>query len=138
MTIHHTKNVYAPPEAEDGMRVIVMRRYPRGVAKSRAHAWLPALAPTLPLVQWYQAHREPVVDQWRIKDPERYEKEIAKVWRTFSARYVREMNGKDQRHLIDFFASLHRDFDLTLTLLCTCPEHPLCHRSLLSELIVAA
>lgn len=138
MTIHYTKTVYAPPDAADGMRLIVMRRYPRGVAKSRAHAWLPELAPTFPLVQWYHEHREALVDQWETTDPVRFEKEIAKVWRTFSGRYLREMNGQNQRHLIAFCASLHQDFGLTLTLLCTCPKYPICHRSLLGKLITAA
>jgi uncharacterized protein YeaO (DUF488 family) len=53
MPIQNMKTVYAPAGVGDGMRLIIMRRYPRGVAKQRAHAWLPELAPTLPLVHWY-------------------------------------------------------------------------------------
>jgi uncharacterized protein YeaO (DUF488 family) len=53
-------------------------------------------------------------------------------------RYLREMKGQSQRHLIDLLASLHRDFGITLTLLCACPEYRICHRSLLAELIGAA
>ena len=40
-----------------------------------------------------------------------------------------------QRPLIEWFSALERDFGLTLTLLCACHDHRLCHRSLLAELI---
>lgn len=138
MTIHSVKTVYDTPESADGMRLIIMRLYPRGVAKARAHAWLPELAPTLPLVHWYHEHLDAIVDQWKVKDPERYEKEIATFWKTYSGRYLREMKGPSQRHLIEFFASLHRNFGVTLTLLCACREHRICHRTLLGELISEA
>lgn len=136
LTIHYLKTVYDPPAAEDGMRLIIMRRYPRGIAKSRAHAWLPELAPTLPLVHWYHDQLKAIKTQWKHKDPEWYDQEIARFWKTYSQRYLREM--KEQRHLIEFLASLHRGFGVTLTLLCTCPDHRLCHRSLLAGLIDAA
>ncbi|MGH8576962.1 MAG: DUF488 family protein, N3 subclade [Gammaproteobacteria bacterium] len=61
MPIRFTKHVYAPPEADDGCRIIVMRRYPRGVAKWRAHGFLPELAPTLPLVHWYHEQKKNIV-----------------------------------------------------------------------------
>ncbi len=138
MTIRYLKTVYAPSESADGMRLIIMRRYPRGIAKARAHAWLPELAPTLPLVHWYHEHLDAIVDQWKSSDPERYETELARFWRIYSVRYLREMNAPGQRHLIELFASLHRNFGVTLTLLCACREHHICHRSLLAQLIAEA
>ena len=133
MAIHFTKTVYDPPEPEDGVRLIIMRRYPRGVAKARAHAWLPQLAPTLPLVHWYHAQKKAIEAAWKKTDPERFEQELADFWKTYTRRYLSEM--REQRTLIELIASLTRDFGVTLTLLCACPDHRLCHRSLLAQLI---
>ncbi|CAN5688763.1 DUF488 domain-containing protein [soil metagenome] len=133
MAIHFTKTVYEPPESEDGCRLIIMRRYPRGIAKSRAHAWIPQLAPTLPLVHWYHDNKGAIEAQWQSRDPVRFVREIAKFWKTYSRRYLSEMRG--QRSLIEFLASLQRDFGVTFTLLCACPDHRICHRSLLARLI---
>ena len=61
MTIRFVKTVYDAPEVQDGCRLIIMRRYPRGISKSRVHAWMPQLAPTLPLVHWYHDNKNAVV-----------------------------------------------------------------------------
>ncbi|MGH8657553.1 MAG: DUF488 domain-containing protein [Gammaproteobacteria bacterium] len=135
MGIYCKKTVYEAPAAEDGMRLIVMRRYPRGVSKSKVHAWVPALAPSLLLVHWYHEQLKAIEAQWKRSDPGRHEQEIARFWKIYSGRYCREM--KEQRHLIAFFASLHRDFNLPFTLLCACPDYRICHRSLLAQLIAA-
>lgn len=113
-----------------------MRRYPRGIAKSRAHAFLPQLAPTLPLVHWYHDHLNAIRLQRDRIGPARYDAAISKFWRTYSRRYLAEM--KQQRHVIEFLASLHAQFNVDMTLLCACPDYRICHRSLLAELIKTA
>jgi uncharacterized protein YeaO (DUF488 family) len=138
MPIYASKTVYAQADAQDGLRLIVMRMYPRGVAKSRAHAWLPELAPTLPLVHWYHQHLNEIVERWKASNPKRYEEALVGFWETYRARYLREMREPRQRHLIALLSSLHRDFALSLTLLCACPDHQICHRTLLGELILQA
>src|SRR5580704_13127713 len=42
------KRVYEPPSKDDGLRVLVDRLWPRGIAKAKAHIdlWLRALAPS--------------------------------------------------------------------------------------------
>ena len=97
---------------------------------------MPELAPTLPLVHWYHEHLRAIRKRWEDKDPRRCEEAIARFWRTYSRRYLAEM--KTQRRLIEFFATLHRDFGMAFTLLCACPDHRICHRSLLAGLIRAA
>lgn len=126
MSLHVEKTVYAPAAASDGLRLIIMRRYPRGVAKSRAHAWLPELAPSLPLVQWYHATLKALVEPAAI----------AAFWAEYRGKYLREMEAPMPRHLVRCLAALHGHFDLSLTLLCACADHRLCHRSLLAELIL--
>lgn len=42
------KRVYEPPAPDDGLRVLVDRLWPRGIAKEKAHIdlWLKAIAPS--------------------------------------------------------------------------------------------
>jgi uncharacterized protein YeaO (DUF488 family) len=70
------RRVYDPPAATDGYRVLIDRLWPRGVSKQRAAlaAWLPELAPSTALRQWF--HR----------DPQR--------WREFAARYRSELRAQ--------------------------------------------
>ena len=49
------KRIYAPASSFDGWRVLVDRLWPRGVARDRAalDEWLPEVAPTTKLRQWF-------------------------------------------------------------------------------------
>ena len=49
------KRVYDAPAAGDGIRVLVDRLWPRGIAKAAAqwHRWMPELAPSTELRKWY-------------------------------------------------------------------------------------
>src|SRR3990170_3427655 len=40
-----TKRVYDPPSPEDGLRLLVMRLWPRGVSKAAVDGWEPGLGP---------------------------------------------------------------------------------------------
>ena len=57
-----TKRVYDLPDPSDGVRVLVDRLWPRGLAKEQASAdeWLRDLAPSDGLRRWYHSHP----DQW--------------------------------------------------------------------------
>lgn len=70
------KRVYAPPSKTDGVRVLVDRLWPRGLAKDRAAVtlWLKDLAPSATLRKWF-GH-----------DPAK--------WRQFQARYRKELQAK--------------------------------------------
>ena len=65
------KRAYEPPGREDGVRILVDRLWPRGVAK--ADAALKDIAPSAALRQWF-AH-----------DPAR--------WDEFRQRYAEELRG---------------------------------------------
>lgn len=68
------KRVYEPSESEDGVRVMVGRLCPRGIAKKAAdlNMWLKDVAPTPQLRKWF-GH-----------DPDRFEE--------FSRRYRAELS----------------------------------------------
>ncbi len=49
------RRVYDPPTAEDGLRVLVDRVWPRGMSKEkvRAHTWCQEIAPSAALRKWF-------------------------------------------------------------------------------------
>ncbi len=67
------KRIYDKVSANDGIRVLVDRLWPRGISKKEAalDAWLKELAPSDQLRQWSHAHRE--------------------AWAMFRKRYLREL-----------------------------------------------
>jgi uncharacterized protein YeaO (DUF488 family) len=69
------KRAYEPPSAEDGVRVLVDRLWPRGLRKSDAaiDRWLKEIAPSTALRRWF-GH-----------DPGR--------WSEFRRRYRTELSG---------------------------------------------
>jgi uncharacterized protein YeaO (DUF488 family) len=88
MSAHHEVNlrrIYDEPTRDDGIRVLVDRRWPRGVSKVRAELdeWCTAVAPSDALRKWY-GH-----------DPARF--------REFEKRYLAELEEPERatalRHL---------------------------------------
>ena len=67
------KRVYELPDANDGLRILVDRLWPRGLSKQRARVdlWLKNLAPSTELRRWYR------------HDPGK--------WREFKTRYAEEL-----------------------------------------------
>ncbi len=72
------KRVYDAPEALDGVRILVDRLWPRGLAKSTAKLdlWLKTVAPSDALRKWYQ------------HDPEK--------WPEFQERYFAELDANGE------------------------------------------
>src|SRR5689334_1746899 len=54
------KRVYDPPAPGDGMRILVDRLWPRGIAKDRIDLWLKDLAPSDTLRHEFHGHP----DRW--------------------------------------------------------------------------
>jgi uncharacterized protein YeaO (DUF488 family) len=78
------KRVYERPSADDGLRVLVDRLWPRGVSKHDAAAdlWLKEAAPSASLRRWY-GHD-------------------ARRWRQFRDRYRAELARRPQiLHMLD-------------------------------------
>ena len=68
------RRVYEPPGPEDGVRVLVDRLWPRGLAKdaARVDEWPKELTPSTELRRWYHAGEGPYEEFAR-----RYEAELA-------------------------------------------------------------
>jgi uncharacterized protein YeaO (DUF488 family) len=69
-----TKRIYDPPGPDDGVRVLVDRLWPRGVAKAKARLddWMKDIAPTPALRTWF-GHRPERFTEFR----KRYRAELA-------------------------------------------------------------
>ncbi|WP_225656402.1 DUF488 domain-containing protein [Streptomyces pseudogriseolus] len=85
------RRVYEPPEPDDGVRVLVDRLWPRGLAKdaARVDEWPKALTPSTELRRWYHAGGGSF-EEFR----ERYEAELAAPEAADLMERVRELAGK--------------------------------------------
>ncbi len=107
-----TGSVYHPPD-EPYPRLLVMRRWPRGVTKGAVDQWERDLGPSAGLLAAYQGGE---VD-----------------WEEFARRYRAEIAGRTS--LLDWATRMALGTGVTLL----CGSHPeeQCHRSVLAALIRA-
>ena len=103
-----TGSIYRPPDVAQ-RRLLVMRRWPRGVAKSRVDEWLPDLAPSVELLARY---REGAVE-----------------WEAFETAYLGEIEA--QPDLLDGVTALAAGGGVLLL----CGSHWPCHRLPLARLL---
>jgi uncharacterized protein YeaO (DUF488 family) len=91
------RRVYEPPEPGDGVRVLVDRLWPRGLAKdaARVDEWPKALTPSTELRRWYHAG-EGSYDEFA----DRYEAELAAPEAAEVLDHVRELAGKGEVTLL--------------------------------------
>ena len=111
-----------PAEPDDGLRVLICRYRPRGVAKADEtwDVWYPDLGPSRELHRAvYPTGSSPI------------------PWEQYRPRYLQEQRQSKAR--IAELAERVRNGQ-TITLLCSsaCVRESRCHRSLLKELIEAA
>jgi len=109
MTINIEKSVYDEPESSDGLRVLVMRTWPRGVRKDKVDVWCKDVGTEMDLIHLYKAGKV--------------------SWSEFKTRYVASLKGKDEV-LRELAAKSKKR---TVTLLCTDKDPNRCHRSLLKK-----
>ncbi|MEU9670724.1 DUF488 family protein [Streptomyces bobili] len=84
------RRVYGPPEPGDGVRVLVDRLWPRGLAKdaARVDEWPKGLTPSNELRRWYHAGEGSYEEFAR-----RYEAELAEPEAAGLLDHVRELAG---------------------------------------------
>ena len=110
-----------PRRPYEGLRLGTVRRPPRGVPKTEFakrdfyDIWLPALAPSPPLVSFALWARD------------------ARAWKTFTRRYRAEMAKTDAARLLDLLAALSHQTNFSVG--CYCENEDRCHRSILKELL---
>jgi uncharacterized protein YeaO (DUF488 family) len=96
------RRIYDPPSADDGVRVLVDRLWPRGLSKAEAaiDRWMKDVAPSAELRTWF-GH-----------EPDR--------WPEFRTRYIAELR---QNPAVDELRELVRDGRVTLLFGARDAEH---------------
>lgn len=108
-----TGRVYGPPDAADGVRILVMRHWPRGVRRDMIHERRLELAPSAELLRRYR--------------------DGSVTWNGFAASYLREIDTDAGRAAMESIRERAASSDVTL--LCHEPDGEPCHRHLLYHVI---
>ena len=108
-----TKSIYETPSENDGTRILVMRKWPRGISWDIMFSWAKNLSPCNGLLS-----------DWK--------KELI-TWMEYEIRFINEM--KLQKSNVRLLAKRSQSGE-TITLLCSERENdPYCHRHILKRLI---
>jgi uncharacterized protein YeaO (DUF488 family) len=109
------RRVYEPPEPDDGVRVLVDRLWPRGLAKdaARVDEWPKALTPSTELRRWYHAGEG--------------------SYEEFGERYEAELAAPEAAELLDHVRELVRKGPVTLLTAAKSPEQS--HAAVLARLL---
>ncbi|MBO0783905.1 MAG: DUF488 family protein [Ktedonobacteraceae bacterium] len=107
-SVYHLKRLPDVEQAAYGLRVLVMRRWPRGIARSLIDRWMPDAAPSSELLDAYRAGCLP--------------------WQDFATAYRAGLSIS----LLEQLCQMEQDHG-TLTVLCWEPDGQPCHRYLLQQ-----
>ncbi|MFF8971700.1 DUF488 domain-containing protein [Streptomyces sp. NPDC014995] len=109
------RRVYEAPEPDDGVRVLVDRLWPRGLAKdaARIDEWPKGLTPSTELRRWYHAGEG--------------------SYEEFAHRYEAELAAPEAAELLDHVRELARKGQVTLLTSAKEPEHS--HAAVLVRLL---
>ncbi len=109
-----TKRVYDPKSPGDGMRVLVMRLWPRGIKKSHVNRWLKELGAELPLIKAWKTGK-------------------LTSWPEFRRRYLAGLKKPSAQAQLKELKALAKKGRVTL--LCACRDESHCHRGILKRLL---
>ncbi|MBI5238776.1 MAG: DUF488 family protein [Deltaproteobacteria bacterium] len=114
MAALRTKSAYDKSTDGDGLRVLVMRFWPRGVRKDAVDVWLKDLGPEPSLIK-----------KWKS----------GKInWAEFRKGYLSEYLGEVKKKAVSDIKSLLKS-NKTITLLCGCKDEEHCHRTILKHML---
>jgi uncharacterized protein YeaO (DUF488 family) len=98
------RRIYDDPAADDGIRVLVDRRWPRGVSKAQANVdeWCTAVAPSDDLRKWY-GHSADRFEEFET----RYREELQEPKQAAALRHLRVMCSHDRLTLLTATRRIH-------------------------------
>jgi uncharacterized protein YeaO (DUF488 family) len=111
-----TKRVYEPRDADDGLRVLVMRLWPRGIRKQAIDLWLKELGAGVASLRAWKAG---AID-----------------WPEMAKRYVEGLAAPAAAAELRQLAALAKR--RTVTILCSCADESECHRGILKARLAKA
>ena len=106
-----TKRIYEPSSKDDGVRILVMRFWPRGVRKNQVDLWYKGLGTEPDLIK-----------AWKSGKIE---------WSDFKKKYLSYIRQVEHKPIIQELAK--RAKEESITLLCSCEDESYCHRSILKS-----
>ena len=108
-----TKSIYQPKDADDGLRILITRFYPRGIKRDHFDLWIKELSPSIDLLLGY--------------------KEGKYSWDVFKQIFLYEIaNNIDS---LEILCTLHeQSTTLDITFLCFERDGNPCHRHLVKEI----
>jgi len=108
-------SIYEPEPPDVGLRVLIMRIWPRGVRKERIDVWMKDASPSRELLNAY--HHEGL------------------AWKDFERRYRAEIR-QDRPHVLDELRTLEKQHG-RVTLFCyeRIPPEEHCHRLTLLQML---
>ena len=111
------KRIYEDAVKDDGVRVLVDRVWPRGMAKEDAKLdhWMKEVGPSNELRKWF-GH-----------DPDKYEE--------FKKKYKEELTNGDQQEEMEKLKKITKDNDKKLTLLFSAKDEKNNQASVLKEIL---
>jgi uncharacterized protein YeaO (DUF488 family) len=122
-----TFQIGTPMHPDDGLRIAVTRRPPRGIPKSawksvgQFDVWFPALAPSAELLERFHPQRE--------SDP--------KLWKRFLGAYEKELlSSAESRQTLALIQEIAARMPVSIG--CFCADESRCHRSRLREVLLRA
>ena len=108
-----TKSVYEPKGEGDGLRLLVTRYWPRGVAKSLVDRWSKELGTSAGLIKLWKAD--------------------SISWEEFRESYIVELSTGPSSEAFGELQEIVKG--ASVTLLCVCKDGARCHRGVLKELL---
>jgi uncharacterized protein YeaO (DUF488 family) len=108
-----TKSIYDKGSAEDGLRVLVTRYWPRGVRKGLVDKWLKGLGTPVELIKAWKAG--------------------GMGWDEFASTYSSYLGSVEGRAALDELRTIMKGEKKSVTLLCTCKAGNKCHSLLLKR-----
>lgn len=109
------KRVYDPPSPDDGLRVLTMRLWPRGIAKRLVDLWLKDLGAELANLR---AYKSGAID-----------------WPEMERRYRAGLDAPAAAAALAQVRALARE--QTVTVMCGCEDEARCHRGILRQVLGA-
>lgn len=108
-----TKSVYEPKGEGDGLRLLVTRYWPRGVAKGKVDRWCKELGTAPELIKLFKAGSIP--------------------WEEFAESYIAGLSTGPSSEAFGELQEIVKG--ASVTLLCVCKDGARCHRGILKELL---
>jgi uncharacterized protein YeaO (DUF488 family) len=107
------KRIYETPAKGDGLRVLVMRLWPRGIRKQAVDLWLKNLGADVSNIRAWKAGR--------LDWPEMKKRYLAGLKEPAAAAELARLETLARRQVV--------------TLLCSCEDEARCHRGILLSLL---